>query len=403
MGVHSCKFDHAWYCYVAGWANDQITTGTRLLGEQRKRRFVRLVLAFVLTCIWAPILSAEAIDIRIATYAAPLSRDGPGLLLRDISGGEDTQIQAVIRVIDHVSPDILLLTDFDFDAGAVAISAFSQALEAPYPYLFVRRPNAGFQTDLDLDGDGFAGDARDAIGYGRFLGDGGMAVLSRYPIDQRDVIDLSQYLWADIPNATLPQSNGAPFPSVDVFDSLPVSSTAHWIVPIDVNGVSISMLAFDATPPVFDGPEDFNGLRNRDELLLWELVLDGVVADFPKNPVLIGNANIDPFDGEGVQDAITRILEHPALQDPKPRRSGGQLSGDANHIGPAALDTVDWPDDGPGNLRVSYVLPSSELKVTDAGVFWPAPDDPNADLFGSDNAAGAHRLVWVDLMVQSQP
>ena len=141
-------------------------------------------------------LAAEAIGIRIATYAAPLSRDGPGLLLRDISGGEDAQIQAVTRVIDHVSPDILLLTDIDFDAGGAAIFAFSQALETPYPYLFVRRPNAGFQTGLDLDGDGFAGDARDAVGYGRFLGDGGMAVLSRYPIDQHDVIDLSGHLWA---------------------------------------------------------------------------------------------------------------------------------------------------------------------------------------------------------------
>ena len=100
-------------------------------------------------------LAAEAIEIRIATYAAPLSRDGPGLLLRDISGGGDAQIQAVTRVIDHVSPDILLLTDIDFDAGGAAIFAFSQALETPYPYLFVRRPNSGFQTGLDLDGDGF--------------------------------------------------------------------------------------------------------------------------------------------------------------------------------------------------------------------------------------------------------
>jgi len=356
-----------------------------------------------LTCIWASILAAETTGIRIATYATPLSRDGPGLLLRDILGREDTQIQAAIRVIDHVSPDILLLTDFDFDAGGAAVSAFSQALEIPYPYLFVRRPNAGFQTGLDLDGDGFAGDARDAVGYGRFLGDGGMAVLSRYPIDRDDVIDLSGYLWADIPNVTLPNSNGSPFPSVDVFDSLPVSSTSHWIVPIDVNGTSVSLLAFDATPPVFDGPEDFNGLRNRDELLLWELVLDGVVADFPKNPVLIGNANIDPFDGEGLRDVIVRTLEHPALQDPKPRSRGGQLSGDTNHTGPAALDTVDWPDEGPGNLRVSYVLPSSELEVTGAGVFWPAPDDPNVGLLGNDNVAGAHRLVWTDLMVQSQP
>jgi hypothetical protein len=59
------------------------------------------------------------------------------------------------------------------------------------------------------------------------------------------------------------------------------------------------------------------------------------------------------------------------------------------------LDTADWRDDGgPGNLRVDYVLPSAELDVAGAGVFWPAPGDP---LAAAAQAASSHRLVWVDI------
>lgn len=348
----------------------------------------------------APMVAAQSSDIRIATYAAPFSRDGPGLLLRDILRGDDPTILAAIAVIDHIAPDILVLTDVDFDAGGAAVSALSQALAYPYPFSFTRRPNAGLQTGLDLDGDGFIGDARDALGYGRFIGDGGMAVLSRFPIQNDKVIDLSHILWRDVLGATLPHDDGALFPVPAVFDTLPVSSTAHWIIPVEINGAVISLLAFDATPPVFDGPEDFNGLRNHDELLVWERVLDGEMGDVPRNPILIGNANIDPFDGDGLQGSIRRILQHPDLQDPQPRSVGAQLAADTTHAGPPALDTADWSDDTPGNLRVSYVLPASNLTVTNAGVFWPAPDDPNVHLLGGDGGRGAHHLVWVDLVVE---
>ena len=68
------------------------------------------------------------------------------------------------------------------------------------------------------------------------------------------------------------------------------------------------------------------------------------------------------------------------------------------HDGDPALDTADWRDDGqgPGNLRVDYVLPSADLEVTAAGVFWPAAGEPLADAAAT---ASAHRLVWVDLVL----
>jgi len=346
-------------------------------------------------------LSQTADTVRIATFAAPLSREGPGLLLRDIRNGDDPQIVAVSAIIDQTSPDILLLTNIDFDAGAAAISAFSQQLADPFPYVFSTRPNAGVQTGLDVDGNGFSGDARDALGYGRFMGDGGMAVLSRFPILRDSVVDLTATLWRDVPGAVLPALNGGAFPSPQVHSILPVSSTGHWVVPVALGQQTITLLAFSATAPVFDGPEDFNGLRNRDELRLFEAVLNGEILPPPDNPVLIGNINADPFDGQGLRDGIAGVLARSDLQDPAPQSAGARAVGDQSH---SAFDTADWADDGAGNLRVSYVLPASALRVVGAGVFWPAPDDPLFALLGEDGlAAGPHRLVWVDIEVETVP
>ncbi len=325
---------------------------------------------------------AEAETYRIATFAAPLSRDGPGLLLRDITKGEDSQIVAVQSVISHLDPDILVLTDFDYDLDGLALAAFADSLGGMYLHRFASRPNSGIATGLDMDGNGRLGEARDAMGYGRFAGDGGMAILSRLEIDTQGVSDLSGVLWKDLSGATLPTTNNGPFPSAQALDNLRLSSTGHWIVPVlPDEGSPFSILAFSATPPVFDGPEDMNGLRNRDELGLWDVVLDGGFGTAPDSFVIAGNANLDPIDGDGISSAMARFLSNPRLQDPLPGK-----------------DTADWPDDGAGNLRVSYVLPSSDWRVTGAGVFWPAPDDPDAALLGSDGlAAGPHHLVWVDI------
>jgi hypothetical protein len=323
------------------------------------------------------------------------------LLVRDLVANEDSQIAAIVAVVDRVNPDVLLLTDFDFDAGGVGMSLFSDSLQVPYAYQFSLQPNAGVQTGLDVDGDGYTGDARDALGYGRFLGDGGMALFSRYPIHVDDITDLTNLRWRDVPNGTLPTWDGAAFPSEAVHNALPVSSSGHWIVPIDVGGEVITLLAYSATAPVFDGSEDFNGLRNRDELRVWEAVLDGYKGTELSLPILLGNANADPFDGEGIRSGIANILSHSDLQDPAPRSRGASAAANQGHVGDPALDTANWPEDGPGNLRVSYVLPSHELTVTGAGVFWPAPNHPAAALLGGDGlAAGPHHLVWVDIETQ---
>ena len=342
-------------------------------------------------------MPATADTYRIATFAAPLSRDGPGLLLRDITKAEDPQIAAIIAVIVQNAPDILVLTDFDFDHGGAALAAFSLALGLAgheMPHHFARRPNTGMSTGLDLDGNGRLGDARDSQGYGRFAGDGGMAVVSRFPFDTDQTRDFSDLLWRDLSGATLPPMTA----EINAIQRL--SETGHWVLPVlPDEGPPIMLMAYSATPPVFDGPEDRNGLRNRDETRFWQLFLDGAWSDPPDGHfIVIGNANLDPSDGQGFSETMAALLSDSRLQDPQPASRGAMQDADAAHRGDPARDTVEWPADGPGNLRVSYVIPSSDWQVAGAGVFWPAADDPAAVLLGADGlAAGAHRLVWVDV------
>ncbi|MFV0332498.1 MAG: endonuclease/exonuclease/phosphatase family protein [Tropicimonas sp.] len=349
-------------------------------------------------------LAAQAVaePVRIATWSPDLTRAGPGLLLRDILRGEDEQIAAVISVIAGANPDILLLTGFDFDAGQVALDALAARLEeagAPYPHRFSLRPNTGMATGLDMDGNGRTGEPRDAQGYGRFAGEGGMALLSRFPIDLPAVQDLSPLLWKDMPGAELPQVGGAPFPSAEAQAIQRLSTTGHWIVPVRWPGrQALRLMAFYATPPVFDGPEDRNGLRNADEIRLWQALLDGALeVAAPTAPfVLLGNANLDPADGDGRSPAIAALLADPRLQDPRPESPGSAAGADTGHRGPPALDTVDWPgaaEGGPGNLRVDYVLPSADLTVLASGVIWPS----GGAALETVRAASRHRLVWVDL------
>lgn len=227
---------------------------------------MRFLLVFVLVpqLAWA--------ESRIATWNADLSRKGPGLLLRDIEAMRPDIVaaRATIAVLDA---DILLLTDVDYDHDLVAL----RALDLGYPHLFALLPNTGMQTGVDRDGDGQIGGPRDGQGFGFFSGDGGMAVLSRFPIGA--VRDFSAFLWRDLPAAP---------------DRVPedqrLSTTAHWDVEILTPDGPLHLLAWHATPPLY---EDRNIVRNEAEAAFWSLLLDGALpfAPPPEPFVVIGGAN----------------------------------------------------------------------------------------------------------------
>lgn len=142
----------------------------------------------------------------------------------------------------------------------------------------------------------------------------------------------------------------------------------------------INLMAFHATPPVFDGDEDGNGMRNHDEVRFWTAYLNGELDVKPDGApfVILGDANLDPSDGDGRGAAIRDLLAHPMVQDSAPTSHGAvnatQIQGGVNtlHKGNPAQDTADWSDkSGPGNMRVDYVLPSVDLEIAASGVFWP--------------------------------
>ncbi|MCE6952634.1 endonuclease/exonuclease/phosphatase family protein [Cereibacter sphaeroides] len=296
-------------------------------------------------------------------------------MLRDILKGEDPQIAAARKMLEALDADVLLLTGIDYDAGLLAARAFAGDL---YPHLLALRPNTGRASGVDLDGDGRRGDASDAQGWGRFPGQAGMAVLSRLPLGEAR--DFSGFLWRDLPGADPP-----PLPE-DVLSVQRLSTTGHWEVPVQLpDGRFLRLLAWSATPPVFDGPEDRNGRRGGDEAAFWLRLIEGrLPIPPPEAPfVLLGKANIDPEAGDGLHAAMRAVLNHPALQDPAPKGADGSLA------------SADFSaNEGPGRLRVDYVLPSQGVPVTAAGVLWPAPEEP---LAGEAAQASRHRPVWVDL------
>ncbi len=310
----------------------------------------------------SPAASAE--PLRIATWHADLSRKGPGLLLRDIDKGTDPDIVAIVQGIVTMDAEVLLLSDIDHDLHLVALTALRDRLAeagADYPHLFALRPNGGRPTGLDLDGDRRLGGPRDAQGFGYFNGQGGLAILSRLPVDTHAVTDLSGLLWRDVPfSRMLPEDTGT--------DVQRLSSAAHWNVPVLLpGGGALHLLVFHATTPVFDGPEDRNGRRNADEVQIWQHYLDGALGlSAPdRRFLLLGNANLDPVRGEGLHDVMRSLLSDPRLRDPA-----------------VGTDTANWPTPGPGPMRVSYALPSVDLGVVGAG---------------QGTAVGAHRPVWLDI------
>lgn len=344
-------------------------------------------------------------------------------------GEGSAQIDAVAEIILQVRPDILVLQKFDRDPAHRALTLFAERLGAgvegvaglDYPFLYQGPVNSGVPSGLDLDGDGKRGGPRDAFGYGRFPGQYGMAVLSRLPIDYDRIRTFQRFPWAALPDADRPMNpDGTAFHGDPVWQALRLSTVGHWIVPVTLPAdEALHVIAAHPTPPVFDGPEDLNGRRNADEIRLIAGLIEGVRwaeddaggrgglaggAHF----VVAGDLNADPHDGEARREAIVALVEHPAIRDPAPESAGAAqaavLGANLSHKGPPARDTADWRDEpGPGNMRVDYVLPSATLRVTGAGVFWPASGHPLARLVAPDPTGGRrpassdHRLVWVDV------
>ncbi|HSF97053.1 MAG TPA: endonuclease/exonuclease/phosphatase family protein [Ornithinibacter sp.] len=372
--------------------------------------------------------------VRFATFNASLNRNFEGQLVADLSTTTNAQARTVAEIIQRTRPDVLLINEFDFVENGQAAELFQDnylsvgqmgADPIDYPYSYVAPSNTGIPSGFDLNNNGVIGGQDDAFGFGFFPGQYGMAVFSRYPIDTDAVRTFQHFLWKDMPGALLPDDSSTPEPadwySPEELEVFRLSSKSHWDVPIRIGAREVHFLVSHPTPPVFDGPEDRNGTRNHDEIRLWaDYVTPGPTSGYIYDDdgvhgglepgsmfVIAGDQNSDPLDGDSIPGSIQQLTEHPLVNTGVTPESEGAaeataLQGGANltHRSDPRFDTADFSDTAPGNLRADYVLPRVNLRIQDAGVFWPPQDDPLSRLTGVfPFPSSDHRLVWADVTV----
>lgn len=377
-------------------------------------------------------LEAGGRSVRFATFNVSLNRASSGALIRDLSTPDDKQARAVAEILQRVDADVVLLNEFDYDKEGKAIDLFrSKYLEVAqngakplrYPHVFLAPSNTGIDSGLDLDNDKQVGGPGDAFGFGFFPGQFGMVLLSKHRIDGARSRTFQNFLWKDMPGARLPDDAATSAPrdwfTKQELDVVRLSSKSHWDVVVHVEGLRVHCLCAHPTPPVFDGPEDRNGTRNHDELRFWsDYVLPWSSRyirddkgrrgglDFGDRFVILGDYNADPFDGDSTAKAASWLTLNPFINTKRtPSSDGGpeaarlQGQANANHVGAPRFDTADFSDATPGNLRVDYALPSWNMRLKSAAVFWPVQADPLARLTGDGTTivSSDHRMTWVDV------
>ncbi len=365
------------------------------------------------------LLSSQAMaadSIRFATFNASISNFNADDQTERLSSATNTQLKGVAEVIQRVRPDVLLINEFDYDAQDPALFQKNYLSVGQngqsgieYNHVFIAPSNTGVPSGFDLDNDGNTGGdlmsfdyADDAYGFGRYPGQFGMVVLSKYAIKSDHARTFQNFLWKDMPGAKLPadpqdrDGNGdtANWYTSAELDAVRLSSKNHMSVPIDVNGQTIHFVTSHPTPPVFDGAEDRNGLRNHDEIRLVADFVDpdqnymtddnGVQGGLNEGDyfVIAGDLNADVDEGDSTDNPIDAFLANNPLINNSvvPEGEGG----------PDADDTAEFV----GGVRVDYVLPSANLDITSAGVFWPEDSSPLAGL----NDVSDHHLVYVDVV-----
>ncbi len=358
--------------------------------------------------------------IRFATYnVEELSR----VKLDDVDArgrGRNAQLLKAAEIVQRARPDVLLINEIDFDEPRANARLFlerylrhGQGGQAglDFEHVYFEPVNTGLPTGRDLDHDGRTDSPEDAYGFGRYPGQYGMALYSRFPLDRRAARTFRLLEWRALPGHLMPDGrDGRPaWYSADDAALLRLSSKSHWDVPLRVGRARIHVLAAHPTPPIFDGPEDRNGRRAFDELrLLRDLIAGGpetayLVDDQGRRGalapdalfVVMGDLNAEPYKDEGRygRTAISQLLDLPRVQDARPRSEGG--SAGASTGAPLYLEQRTCAFG-----RIDYVLPSTGLRILGSGVFWPPPHDPLAALVTEPDRASDHRLVFVDVQIE---
>ena len=393
---------------------------------------IRLMLLLVIgsRCAANEVEPRQESSIRFATFnIQELSLQKLKLVDSD-GNGAHPQVRNCAEILQRVRPDIVLINEIDApstseDVGIVNPAgnaaqlfrdkylAVSQRTLWPleFPYLYIAPSNTGVPTGHDLDNDGKTDGPADSFGFGRYPGEYGMALLSRFPIEEEGIRTFRKLLWKNMPDNLMPDgSRGKPaFYDVDECNLFRLSSKSHWDVPLLINGKVVHVLCSHPTPPVFDGPEDSNGRRNFDEIRFWSDYLTGgesaqwICDDAGKTGglkpdshfVILGDLNAEPVRGDAIygQRAIDLLFRHRLVFDPQPKSVGAEEQPDKLGLnGYLPFKTSDFG-------RLDYVLPSKSLHTVGCGVFWPSSKSPLNFLVDTPQSSSDHRLVWLDVEI----
>ncbi|RQX21037.1 endonuclease/exonuclease/phosphatase family protein, partial [Aeromonas caviae] len=225
-------------------------------------RFATFNLAFDRT---APGMLGEELALTRTEQDALLARLADGTL----SGAEKTkaldvqQIRNIAEIIQRTRPDVLLLSEFDNDgkgSDTTDLNAFNdnylahaqhdEVTAISYPVLQNFATNTGLMSGHDLNLDGKVNNGPDdAWGFGNYHGQYAFAVMSRYPIDTKQIRTFQTFKWKEMPGEANPviddcHNPRAPIPSGRqcgdawyddaAWQALPLSSKNHADVPVRI-------------------------------------------------------------------------------------------------------------------------------------------------------------------------
>ncbi len=353
------------------------------------------------------------------------------------SGSNGSREQRLGEVIRTLNADVLLVNEIATEPRGLTIYADWLAAQVGRVYqsdparyeVFAAEVNTGVPSGFDLNNDGKVvtepgsrGYGEDCFGFGEYPGQYGMALFvdARVgAIDRDKVRTFRTFLWNDMPGAMIPEG----WYSDEELAAFRLSSKSHWDVPVRLkDGTVVHILASHPTPPGFDGPEDRNGRRNHDEIRLWaDYIAGGERANYIVDDngvgggldpealfVIVGDLNADPKDGDGVEGAIARLLDHPRVQQNEPRATGEMATITTRPDGSDLRRPIEPSDTATFALRADYALPSAGFEVVGFGTVREespqgraaretGPDAPWwLPLFPSD-----HFPVYVDVRVPS--
>ncbi|MEG3028745.1 MAG: endonuclease/exonuclease/phosphatase family protein, partial [Aeromonas sp.] len=182
-------------------------------------RFATFNLSFDRTA--AGMLSAElALDRAAQDALLARYQGGDGSLSQaEITRAKDVQqIRNIAEIIQRTRPDVFLLNEFDndgkgessadlqaFNSNYLAHPQHTEVQAISYPVMQNFATNTGLMSgqDLNLDGKVSSG-PDDAWGFGNYHGQYAFAVMSKYPIDTKQIRTFQHFKWKDMPGETNP-------------------------------------------------------------------------------------------------------------------------------------------------------------------------------------------------------